>query len=70
MPGTVQAIDASCLILASKDDSKEARVVEIILPIFQMKKMGLREVRKLVQGCTARNQHSQLGNSLLRLPAD
>lgn len=70
MPGTAQVTDASCLILASKDDTKEAGVVEIILPVFQMKKMGLREVQKPVQGCTARYQHSQLGNSLLRLPAD
>ena len=66
MPGTVQVIYASCLIPASKDKAKQANVVDIILPILQ--KMGLREVQKTVQDCTARNQQSQLGNPVLPLP--
>lgn len=53
MPGAVQA---AWPVVSISKTAKLASVVGIIPPILQTKKVGLREVQKPVQGCTARNQ--------------
>lgn len=48
--------------------TKQANGVDIILPILQMKKLGLQEFQKPVQDRTARSQQSRVGDPLLPLP--